>query len=60
MVSAESLVQVAEHALKNKKIFSLNLSAPFIVDFFGDQFAQAMLYAHFISGNESKAAAYGA
>jgi adenosine kinase len=56
----ESLVKVAFHALKNKKIFSLNIFAPFIVDFFGDQLAQAMLYADFIFGNESEAAAYGA
>jgi adenosine kinase len=41
----ESLVKVAFHALKNKKIFSLNIFAPFIVDFFGDQLEQAMLYA---------------
>ena len=58
-VSVESLVQVAEHALKEKKTFALNLSAPFIVDFFGDQMAQAMQYADFLFGNEGEAAAYG-
>jgi len=58
-VSVDSLVQVAEHALAEKKTFCLNLSAPFIVDFFGDQLGQAMPYADFLFGNESEAAAYG-
>ena len=58
-VSVESLVQVAEHALVEKKTFCLNLSAPFIVDFFGDQLGQAMPYADFLFGNEGEAAAYG-
>jgi adenosine kinase len=58
-VSVESLVQVAEHAVAEKKVFCLNLSAPFIVDFFGDQLATAMEYADFLFGNESEAAAYG-
>ena len=58
-VSVESLVKVAEHALANDKTFCLNLSAPFIIDFFGDQLATAMEYADFLFGNESEAAAYG-
>jgi adenosine kinase len=58
-VSVESLIQVAEHALAEKKTFCINLSAPFIVDFFGDQLGQAMPYADFVFGNESEAAAYG-
>lgn len=58
-VSVESLLKVTEHALANKKTFCLNLSAPFLIDFFGDQMAQAMPYADFLFGNESEAAAYG-
>mmetsp|Transcript_24117 Transcript_24117/g.66860 ORF Transcript_24117/g.66860 Transcript_24117/m.66860 type:complete len:373 (+) Transcript_24117:33-1151(+) len=58
-VSVPSLVEVAEHAVANDKTFCLNLSAPFIVDFFGDQMATAMPYADFLFGNESEAAAYG-
>lgn len=58
-VSVPSLVEVAEHAVANDKTFCLNLSAPFIVDFFGDQVATAMEYADFLFGNESEAAAYG-
>lgn len=58
-VSVESLLKVTEHALANKKTFCLNLSAPFLIDFFADQMAQAMPYADFLFGNESEAAAYG-
>lgn len=58
-VSVESLTKVAEHALEHKKTFCLNLSAPFIVDFFGDQLATALPYADFLFGNESEAAAFG-
>jgi len=58
-VSVESLIKVSENALKEKKTFCLNLSAPFLIDFFADQMAQAMVYADFLFGNESEAAAYG-
>ena len=58
-VSVESLVVVAEHSLANGKTFCLNLSAPFIVDFFGDQVATALLYADYLFCNEGEAAAYG-
>lgn len=57
-VSIESLVLVAEHALANDKTFCLNLSAPFIIDFFGDQVATAMEYADFLFCNESEAETY--
>lgn len=58
-VSVESLVQVAEHAVSNSKTFCVNMSAPFIIDFFGDQLATAISYADFVFCNESEAAAYG-
>lgn len=58
-VSVESLLKVTEHALANKKTFCMNLSAPFLIDFFGDQMAQAMPYVDYLFGNESEAAAYG-
>jgi len=57
-VSVDSLVKVAEHAVANNKTFCLNLSAPFIVDFFGDQLATAIQYADFLFGNEGEAEAY--
>lgn len=58
-VSVDSLKIVAEHALANNKTFCLNLSAPFIIDFFGDQVATALEYADYVFCNESEAAAYG-
>jgi len=58
-VSVPSLVKVAEHAAANNKTFCLNLSAPFIVDFFGDQMDIAMPFADYLFGNESEAAAFG-
>jgi len=58
-VSVDSLKIVAEHAAANNKTFCLNLSAPFIIDFFGDQVATALEYADFVFCNESEAAAYG-
>lgn len=57
-VSVESLVIVAEHALANNKTFCLNLSAPFIIDFFADQVATALEYADFVFCNESEAETY--
>jgi len=58
-VSVDSLKIVAEHALANNKTFCLNLSAPFIIDFFADQVATALEYADYLFCNESEAAAYG-
>jgi adenosine kinase len=58
-VSPESFVQVAEHALAHNKVVCLNLSAPFIVDFFGEPLATALEYADYLFANESEAAAYG-
>jgi adenosine kinase len=57
-VSVESLVIVAEHALANNKTFCLNLSAPFIIDFFADQVATALPYADYLFCNESEAETY--
>jgi len=57
-VSVESLVLVAEHALAHNKTFCLNLSAPFIVDFFADAVATALPYADYLFCNESEAEAY--
>lgn len=57
-VSVPSLVQVAEQAVATNKVFCLNLSAPFIVEFFKDQLATALEYADFLFGNESEAETY--
>ena len=37
----------------------MNLSAPFLIQFFGDQMASVMPFTDFVFGNESEAAEYG-
>lgn len=58
-VSLESILQVANAAVSNSKVFSMNLSAPFVCEFFGDRLAACMPFCDFVFGNESEAAAYG-
>jgi adenosine kinase len=58
-VSVPSLVKVCEHIVAENKTFCLNLSAPFIIDFFGDAVATALPYADFVFSNEGEAEAYG-
>jgi len=58
-VSVDSLVKVADEFVAKNKVVCLNLSAPFIIDFFGDQLATALEYADYLFGNESEAEAYG-
>lgn len=50
---------VAKHAAENSKVFCMNLSAPFLIQFFGDQMATMMPYCDFLFGNESEAVVYG-
>jgi len=57
--SYESYIEVGEHAVANKKTLCLNLSAPFLIDFFTEQMTTAMKYANFLFGNESEAEALG-
>jgi len=58
-VSVESLLTVTKQAATENKIFCLNFSAPFIIDFFADQVAAALPYADYVFCNESEAEAYG-
>ena len=57
-VSVESLVKVATHACEQNKVFCLNLSAPFIVDFFTEQLSTALEYADYVFGNEGEAKSF--
>lgn len=58
-VSVDSILTVAKHAVENNKTFSMNLSAPFLIQFFADQMAACMPYTDFVFANESEAAIYG-
>ncbi|EFC41207.1 predicted protein [Naegleria gruberi] len=54
-VSFESVLATAQHACENDKIFSFNLSAPFIIQFFNDKLMQILPYADYLFGNEEEA-----
>ena len=58
--SAETMVATGKIAAESNKIYSMNLSAPFLCQFFKDQMDSVLPYADFVFGNESEAAAYGA
>lgn len=51
---------LASHAASTNKIFVLNLSAPFIPQFFKDPLDALAPLCDYILGNESEAAAWGA
>ncbi|KAF7144100.1 hypothetical protein RHSIM_Rhsim05G0179500 [Rhododendron simsii] len=54
-VSPESILLVAEHAAANNKVFMMNLSAPFICEFFKDAQEKVLPYMDFVFGNETEA-----
>jgi adenosine kinase len=58
-VSPEAVMTLAKHAQESNKTFLINLSAPFIVEFFKDPLMAAMNYADFVFGNESEAKTLG-
>ncbi|CAH9115641.1 unnamed protein product [Cuscuta europaea] len=45
---------VAEHAAANNKLFMMNLSAPFICEFFWEVQEKALSYVDYIFGNETE------
>uniref|UniRef100_A0A3P8VI43 Adenosine kinase n=1 Tax=Cynoglossus semilaevis TaxID=244447 RepID=A0A3P8VI43_CYNSE len=57
-VSPESILKVAKHASDNNKIFCLNLSAPFISQFFKEPLMKVMPYVDILFGNETEAATF--
>ncbi|KMZ59370.1 Adenosine kinase [Zostera marina] len=57
-VSPESILLVAEHAAANNKVFVMNLSAPFICEFFKDPLEKVLPYADFLFGNETEAVTF--
>ncbi|XP_064863906.1 adenosine kinase-like [Oncorhynchus nerka] len=57
-VSLESILKVAKHASENNKLFTLNLSAPFICQYFKDALMEVMPYVDVLFGNETEAATF--
>ncbi|CAN1304860.1 Adenosine kinase 2 [Linum perenne] len=54
-VSPDSIHLVAEYAAATNKVFSMNLSAPFICEFFKDAQEKVLPYMDFVFGNETEA-----
>ncbi|QRV96693.1 PfkB family carbohydrate kinase [Ceratobasidium sp. AG-Ba] len=54
----KSALALAKKASETGKTFALNLSAPFICQFFGAQLQQILPYVDLLIGNESEAAAW--
>lgn len=58
-VSPASIVEVGKHTAGNNKILCMNISAPFLVDFFAEPMMECFEYCDYIFGNESEALAFG-
>ncbi|XP_037084087.1 adenosine kinase-like [Pollicipes pollicipes] len=59
-VSIESILKVAQFAAKHNRVFMMNLSAPFLSQFFKDQQMKAFPYVDILFGNETEAATFSA
>lgn len=57
-VSIETILTVAKHALSKNRPFMMNLSAPFIPQFFKENLDQALPYIDIIFGNETETLAF--
>ncbi|XP_074097788.1 adenosine kinase 2 isoform X2 [Cotesia typhae] len=57
-VSPETIQEVAKHSHKNGKTFMMNLSAPFLCEFFKKPMMDAFPYVDIIFGNETEAEAF--
>jgi adenosine kinase len=58
-VSPDSINFLGEHCNNNGKTFAMNLSAPFICQFFKDPLLAGIGYCDYVFGNESEAEAFG-
>jgi len=57
-VSPQTQIEIGKHCLATNKIFAINISAVFIVDFFWDQLNSVLPYADYVLCNEVEAAAF--
>jgi len=57
-VSVDSMLRVAKHCATTNKTYCLNLSAPFLIQFFKDQLKAVLPFADIVFGNETEAATY--
>jgi len=59
IVSPDSVLSLGKHAAEHNKHLVLNISAPFIVDFYSQHLTNAIPYADIVIANESEAQAFG-
>lgn len=57
-VCVPAIEALGDHAAKTNKVFIMNLSAPFLAQFFKDQMDTVAPYWDYLIGNESEALAY--
>lgn len=58
-VSPPTVQAIGQHCADKNKVFAMNLSAPFITQFFADPLMAAIPFCDFVFGNESEAEAFG-
>lgn len=56
--ASEVMVETGKHAAAHGQIYAMNLSAPFLTQFFKTQMHDVLPYADFVFGNESEAASF--
>jgi len=57
-VSVESMLKAGKECAEKNKTYCMNLSAPFLIQFFKDQLMSVLPYADIVFGNETEAATY--
>jgi len=57
-VSVDSMLKVSKHCAAKGKTYCMNLSAPFLCQFFKDQMMSVLPFTDIVFGNETEAAAY--
>jgi len=58
-VSPETQLALGRYAVETNKYFLMNLSAPFLIDFFFEQMSSVLPYADVVFCNESEAESFG-
>ena len=53
-VSVDSMLKVAKHCALSNKTYCLNLSAPFLCQFFKDQMSSVLPFTDIVFGNETE------
>lgn len=57
-VSPDSILAVAKHAVEKEKVFSLNISAPFLTQFFLEPLSKTLEYVDFLFANDTEYKAF--